>query len=319
MLGFGAYSELAFAQATASATALIAITAVASQGYAGTLDYDAQASTIFSSAAATGYVALEFDAQAATEVVGVLSSMSINDLLDVDAQATITPSAVTASFSLDIDYDAKAFVTVGSTSAATTVNDLADADAQATANLSTTAAYLSIFITDVDAYKIGKAFMFPVGASTAANAPDYDAKANIVSTSVSSNTAISTIDFDAEANITTSSVSLSGVVEEPAYIWGTAKVYPQSLVARIRYNLDAPLPNNFPYEDHIDDYNPSRVLYVSAYVDAGTSTVYIQEENNTLFIAPYSDVAETVFIAAEDYTVVVQPYVDSTKTIFIDR
>ena len=320
MLGFGAYSQLAFAESVTSAYALIAITAVASQGFAGTLDYEAKASTLFNSAVLSADVtALEYNADAAAEVVNVLATMSINDLLDIDAQATITPSAVTATFSNNLDYDAKANITIGSVTAAIDAYPLEDADAQATANLSTTAAYLSIYITDVDAYKIGKAFMFPVGASTEAKPIGFDAKANTTSPNVSAITSISSIDFDAEANITTGSITANVTAEQPAYIWGTAKAYPSSLFAKLRLHLDTPLPNNFPYEDYIDAYSPQRVLYISEYVDPGTSTVYVTEENNTVFIVPYDNSPSTIFINPEDYRVIIPPYVDSSTTVFIDR
>lgn len=322
MLGFSSLSETALSQAVLELASLGYLSAAVASTNTGTLAYQALAN-VTPPAAISSVLANPFgdvDAQATTSVVSAFSSFNINDLLDIYAQATIAPSAAVATFSADtLSYDAKANLTLGSVTSNILAYDLADADAQANTTLSSTSAYLTIYITDfADEDAQARAFMPPAVAVGNVDV-DFDAKANTTSPNVSATTSISSIDFDAEANITTSSITANVTVEQPAYIWGTAKVYPSSLFAKLRLHLDTPLPNNFPYEDYIDAYNPQRVLYISEYVDPGTQTVYVTEENNTVFIVPYDNSPSTIFINPEDYRVIIPPYVDSSTTVFIDR
>lgn len=347
MLGFSAFAEVPLSQSSVATAAIGILSSVVSQGFVGTAGYDAKANILFNSTSAIGSVAVEFDAKAATSVVGVLSSMSINDLLDVDAQAkpvipsatftttagslnyvalankvlssatatfyndieydaqasagvtsadatfstndatlqaqaTTTPSAATASFSLAIDYDAKANLTLGSVTSNVQAYDFADVDAQASANLNSTVAYLTIYITDfADEDAQAKAFMLPAVA-TGSVAIDYDAKANIISSSVFASSSISDFDTEAKANISIVSVPTSFGISTFNDVKGQATASFNSVYATLSENLDDPTAVRFDFTPYADSYDRNRTLYLVSYDE--NRTVQINPENRIVYI-----------------------------------
>ena len=323
MLGFSSLSETALSQAVLELASLGYLDAAVASTNTGILAYQALAN-VTPPAAISSVLANPFgdvDAQATTSVVSAFSSFNINDLLDIYAQATIAPSAAVATFSADtLSYDAEANLTLGSVTSNILAYNLADVDAQANTTLSSTSAYLTIYITDfADEDAQARAFMSPAVATTNV-AVEYDAKGNTGVSNVFATTDISSVDFDAKANITTSSILLTGVTEDPAYIWGNSRVYPTSVLGKFKLKLGTPLDNSFPYANYADAYSPQRVLYIIENSGPGTETVYVEAENFTVTIDPIvTSATDTVFIAQENFTVFIPPYTNSSTTIFIDR
>jgi len=228
----------------------------------------------FSSYSEVPYSVASVSDQALAYPAAVTAALA-SGTLAYDAQAFTTLNVATSSFATGtLDLDAKANQTIAAVTSTTAINGFTSVTGKATGNLSTTAAFLNIYITD----------------------SDEDAQATAFIGTVSASTAFSGVDYDAKANITTGTANATGNVNEPDYIWGTAKVYPQSLLGTLTFNLDVPTTDNFPYEDYADDYNRARVLYILEYQDAGTSTVFIPEENTTVFVDAYRDSSTTVFI-----------------------
>jgi hypothetical protein len=160
-LSFAAYSETAIAESTTTLDASAFMTGATASASAGTLAYDAKASTDALPAATATFTAAAFgdvDAQAnitlpaATVVIssGTLQPNVDEDLVSVSAttavgplsatgKANVTPAGATSTtVSGTLDYDAKANITLDAATADAdlTVNDLSDEDAQATATLS---------------------------------------------------------------------------------------------------------------------------------------------------------------------------------------
>jgi hypothetical protein len=171
MLGFTALSETPLSQ---SATAIFAnafLPGTLAQFSTGDLLYEALAFHTLPSVAATGEVAIEFDAQATTSMAEAIAATTINAVV-TEAQASTTPTAVTASFSINTfaDVDAKALITFPDISATFTADTIAfdakaatavagvelmlnnyeftDEDAQASVTLDTISATLSVNLAD---------------------------------------------------------------------------------------------------------------------------------------------------------------------------
>lgn len=216
--------------------------------------------------------------------------------LAYEALAHVTPSPATASFIANdfADVDAQALINLLSAPATFSINDFADVDAQAT----TTPTAVTASFTVNDFY-------------------DVDAKANVTLAYNTVESAISGVDFDAKANITTGSISISGSVEEPAYIWGSAKAHPVSAFSRFFLNLDAPDAVTFDYEQFADKYDRTRTVVILGYISVGTPTLYIVEENNTVVINAEAQASRTVVVPEENYTVIIPALSSSSRTIQI--
>ena len=216
--------------------------------------------------------------------------------LAYEALANVTPSAATASFIANdfADVDAQALINLLSAPATFSINDFADVDAQAT----TTPTAVTASFTVNDFY-------------------DVDAKANVTLAYSVVESAISGVDFDAKANITTDSILLSGTVEEPAYLWGSAKAHPVSAFSKFFLNLDAPDAVTFDYEQFADKYDRTRLVTILGYISVGTPTLYIVEENNTVYINAEAQVSRTVVVPEENNTVIIPALSSSSRTIQI--
>jgi len=314
MLGFSTFSETPFAQAATSLAALAFMASAASQGYAGIFGYDAKAFYTLNPAVSSTAVAIEFDAKASTNVVSVLSSLSINDLLGVDAQATISPSAVVATFSADtLSYDAKANLTLGSVTSDILAYDLADVDAQANTTLSSTSAYLTIYITDfADEDAQARAFMSPAVAVGSVDV-DFDAKANTFSSSVNANLEVSEVDFNAKANITTGDVTAIISINNFYDVDAQATANITSLLAVLYENLEEPVSVQFPYSLYSEDYDRNRIVYLVSYDNNRTS--HVVSQNNTVYITGTQE-SNIVHVVPENYTVYIQK-LEGSNTVHI--
>jgi hypothetical protein len=250
-------------------------------------DVDAQANTTLSGATSTfAASALDFDAQASITTSNVVASSSISDFTSVTGKANITPSGATATFALDIDFDAKANTSIGGSVTATLTAADVEGDGQASGFLSTTAAFLSIYITDfADEDAQARAFM-PVAASsiTASDFGDVDAKANTdIGGSVTAALAVSAFDdVDAKANTTPSAVTATIANSAFDDVDAQATVIPPSVVLTPAIDLDDPIAVRFDFGQFADSYDRSRVLYIVSY--GGSDTVYVKEENRTVYI-----------------------------------
>jgi len=259
MLGFGAYSQLAFSQVVPSAFALLTLSSVA--------------------AASTAQPVL-YDAQGAASLVSTLSSTAISGFTNVYGEANITPSAVSGTFNLDIDYDAKANLTVSSVSGSISANALADIDAQASTILSSTSAYLTIYLTDfADEDAQARAFIPPAVATGNVNI-DYDAKANTVSSNVSASTYISGVDTEAKAN-TTIATQLLQFVSPDVDTYSVNNISIGSVSAIFNLDIEYQL-NNFDYEALADSYETDRTIYLPTYYE--NPLIYVAEENYTVYV-----------------------------------
>lgn len=158
MLGFSAFSEVPLSQSYVAIAAIGILSSAASQGYAGSLDYEGKAYILFDSISANTNVAIDFDAKAAINVVSAIANININDIVDADAQARITPSAVVASFdSSNVDYDAKAFIATDNTNSLMSINSI---DFIAKANITTSTISVTGTVED-PAYIWGNSRVYP--------------------------------------------------------------------------------------------------------------------------------------------------------------
>ena len=161
-LAFTSISEAPIAVATTRLDANAFVGSVLSTFQAGTLDYDAKASSTITSATST-FIANTFDdidAKATTNALtpvtatlantfgGIANSTTLSGTssttsvgtLSYDAKANTTAATIQAVFALDVEYSAKANITLDTASASAdlTVNvtDFEEEDAQGTVTLS---------------------------------------------------------------------------------------------------------------------------------------------------------------------------------------
>ena len=289
MLGFTTYSETPFAQVTTFLAALGYLATTSAQLAAGTVISNGQANPVLPAATAT-FTANAFgdvDAQATVNVLDTLASFNIASLVDIQAKANITTPTATASFTAETFADVTGIASTGiggSVTATLTAADV-EGDGQASGFLTTTAAFLSIYITDfADEDAQARAFMPVAASSITANAfGDVDAKANTTSESVSAALAVSAFDdVDAKANTTPSAVTAT--IANAAFddVDAQATVVPPSVVLTPAIDLDDPIAVRFNYGQFADSYDRSRVLYIVSY--GGSDTVYVREENRTVYI-----------------------------------
>ena len=296
MLGFSAFSQTPFAQASTSLTALAFMASAASQGYAGVFGYDAKAFYTLNPVVSSTAVAIEFDAKASANVLSVLSSLSINDLLDVDAQATTSPSAVAATFSADtLSYDAKANLTLGSVTSDILAYDLADVDAQASTTLDATTTTITPHQFTAFYDVKGKFSAYPSGAATAtfSLAADANGKANIVTSASTSTFTAGILDYDAKAYITLDSatadadLTVNDFADEDAQ--ATATLSGVSLTTSTNWDTV-----NGVYAIQViylnTDFERKRTVNVVPY---GNDTVYItrtvEDSTRTVNVVPYGN------------------------------
>ena len=291
MLGFSSFSQATFSSTGAAALAALGYLATTSaQLAAGTVISNGQAGPILPAATAT-FTANAFgdvDAQATVNVLNAIASFNIATLVDIQAKANITTPTVTATFTADqfSDVDAKANTSIGGSATATLTAADVEGDGQASGFLSTTAAFLSIYITDfADEDAQARAFM-PVAASsiTASAFGDVDAKANTdIGGSVTAELAVSAFDnVKGAANNTPSAVTAT--IANAAFddVDAQATVVPPSALLTQAVNLDDPIAVRFDFGQFADSYDRSRVLYIVSY--GGSDTVYVKEENRTVYI-----------------------------------
>lgn len=160
MLGFTAYSETPFAQATTASLANAFIASATATAYIEALGYDAKAYTSISSVNAyTEINEVETDAKAVVDYGSVSATASLEDFANVSAKAvydlgsvvtnssvndvTVTAQAVQSFDSVSaelgepsLDIQAQAAITTGSVFATTYYEDLADIIAEANTLLS---------------------------------------------------------------------------------------------------------------------------------------------------------------------------------------
>lgn len=291
MLGFSSFSQATFSSTGAAALAALGYLATTSaQLAAGTVISNGQAGPILPAATAT-FTANAFgdvDAQATVNVLNAIASFNIATLVDIQAKANITTPTVTATFTADqfSDVDAKANTSIGGSATATLTAADVEGDGQASGFLSTTAAFLSIYITDfADEDAQARAFM-PVAASsiTASAFGDVDAKANTdIGGSVTAELAVSAFDnVKGAANNTPSAVTAT--IANAAFddVDAQATVVPPPALLTQAVNLDDPIAVRFDFSQFADSYDRSRVLYIVSY--GGSDTVYVKEENRTVYI-----------------------------------
>jgi hypothetical protein len=297
MLGFTAFSEAPISQATTSAISLAYLSTVGATIIAESVLYDAQA-FITNPSATSSFTAnpLLFDAQALGSISGTTSATAINDVL-YDAKAGITLSAATASFTagaLDfnelayititsaiadilnggIEFDAKANTSVSNVAATITAYDFEDVYGKANAALSSTSAYLTIYIGDfADEYAQARAFIPPAVATIQALDVEYDAKAFITTSAVTTAIATSDLDYDAQA-----------------------RYYITTLLATFDQALDEPISVTTDYQQYADSYERNRTLYIVS--DVKGHTVHIPERESTTIYLGAQDTNRTVNIAA---------------------
>ena len=283
MLGFNTFSEAPLSQATTSLQALAFLGSSIGQSTAGGLLFDAKAFFTLPDVSAVGANAILFDAKASTTVVGLLSTISINDVVS-NGVANITQPPATATFTagtLDYqgiahitptgafvtgtagdfgDVDAQANITTVGTSSSTAVSDFADVTGQANITPSSATAFLTIYIGDfADEDAQARAFIPPAVGVASARDVDFSAASNITTGSTSALFNVSTIDATGLANITFSSI-----------------------LANLQNNIADPTAVKFPYQDFADDYNRGRTLYLVSY--DRNRTVHVPEENRTVYV-----------------------------------
>lgn len=297
MLGFTPFSGATLSQATTSALALAYLSTIATTITAESVLYDAKA-FITNPSTTSSFTAnvLLFDAKALGSISGTTSATAINDVL-YDAKANITPSAATSTLdagTLDfnalayititsaiadilnggIEFDAKANTSVSNVSATITAYDFQDVYGKANAALSSTSAYLTIYIgnfADEDAQ--ARAFIPPAVATIQALDVEYDAKAYITPSAVTSSVATSNVDYDAQA-----------------------RYYITTLLATFDQSLEDPIAVTFDYQQYSDSYERNRTLYIVS--DVKGHTVYLPEGESTTIYLASQDTNRTVNIAA---------------------
>lgn len=264
---------------------------------------------------------LGFDAEANITPSAVTSAFSINTL-DFDAEANITPSAVTATTTLNNHtFTLTASKEVTATTASFTINSV-DFDAEANVTPSATTASF----TEGTLGFVGLANITPSAATavTTAGTAGFDAKGITPALSgLSSVTGISALDFDAKANITTSSVNLATtVVDITPFLQVGVSVELATLLARLNINLDPPANNLFDYDAVADDFSRTRTVYILPEGGYGLSkTVHIPQQDNPVIslINPSLSLGKTAHINPENFTLVVDKHRGLPTTVLITR
>jgi hypothetical protein len=316
MLGFSTISEGSFSEASLAILALAYLPSSLSQGLTGALFTDAKAYITTSSVASTSSAnALLYDSKASILFADAVAAFDTNALLNALAKANVTPSSSVATFSTGVlDYNSLAHITPTGTSSQVLATDLADVDAKANTSVAGTQATGQVE-DFLDVY--GKASVVPSTVSAfltiyIGNFADEDAQARAFIPPAVSAASVSVVDFDAKANITTSSAAAS-LVGEALTPYGKAIVSFDSVFATLFRNLEDPVAVRFPYQDYADQYAKGRVLFVTAYDK--DFTAHIAEQDNTVYINRPQG-SNTVHIAEQDNTV----YIDKPQgnnTVYI--
>ena len=206
----------------------------------------------------------------------VAAASSAGSIADSIGKANHTPTDIAALFS---------------------VEDLNNTEGKGNANSSAVSASFSI---NPFAELIGLANHTPTSVTAAftldAVALSVIASANFDASNIVAQLNASAIDFDAEANITTSSVVTPSVLAALESISGKANTDLFSVSAEIFINTEQPTAVTFPYELYKDDFDRFRTIYIVEYGNGLGDTVFVTKpENTTVFIAP-QDRRKTVFI-----------------------
>jgi len=214
----------------------------------------------------------------ANKTITAVSSTFTTGSLGFDAEANVTPSATTASFT----EGTLSFVGI--------------------ANITPSAA---------------------IGVTIAGTA-GFDAKGNPpVLGGLSSTTSISALDFDAKANITTSSINLATtVVDITAFLQVGVAIELATLLANLNLNLDTPANNLFDYDAVAGDFSRTRTVYILPEGGYGLSkTIYIpQQDNPTIsLINPSLSLGKIAHINPENFTLVVDEHRGLPTTVLITR
>lgn len=321
MLGFSAFAAAPLSSPGGVSVATTLASQVINQ-VVNTLTLEAKANkTITSISSASSINSLGFDAEANVTPSAVISASSINTL-DFVAEANITPSAITASFAEGtLGFVGLANKEVTATPASFTINNV-DFDAEANVTPSATTA-----TTTLNNHTFTLTAAITPSAATAVNTAGtagFDAKAITPALSgLSSVTGISALDFDAKANITTSSVNLATtVVDITPFLQVGVATELASLLARLSINLDPPANNLFDYDAVADDFSRTRTVYILPEDGYGLSkTVHIPQQDNPVIslINPSLSLGKTTHINPENFTLVVDKHRGLPTTVLITR
>ncbi len=321
MLGFSAFSAAPFSSPGGTGVA----TTLASQAVnqvVNTLTLEAKANkTITSISSVSSINSLGFDAESNITPSSVTSTFSINTL-DFVGEANITPSAATTTAALNNHtFTLTASKEVTSTLAPLIINSV-DFDAEANVTPSATTASF----TEGTLGFVGIANITPSAAIgvTIAGTAGFDAKGNPpVLGGLSSTTSISALDFDAKANITTSSINLATtVVDITAFLQVGVAIELATLLANLNLNLDTPANNLFDYDAVAGDFSRTRTVYILPEGGYGLSkTVHVpQQDNPTIsLINPSLSLGKITHINPENFTLVVDEHRGLPTTILITR
>jgi len=300
MLGFTTLSETPLSQATTAALAQAFLSASTGQSAVGSLLFDAEASFTLPSVSAVGANSILFDAQASTNIVGLLSTISINDVVSKGA-ANITQPPATATFTAGtLDYQGIAHITPTGAFVTGTAGDFGDVDAQA--NITTVGTSSSTAVNDF-ADVTGGANVTPSSATAfltiyIGNFADEDAQATAFIPPAVGVSSVKDVDFSAKSNITTGSTSaLFSVSTTDPKLEGTGKATAtfSGTLANLYNNLADSTAVKFPYQDYADDYNRANTLYIVPY--QGSKEVHVTEQDRTVYIEKQQG-SNTVYIAA---------------------
>lgn len=235
--------------------------------------------------------------------------------------ATTLASQVINQVVNTLTLEAKANKTIAAVSSASSINSLGfDAEANVTPS-ATTASF-----TEGTLGFVGLANITP-SAATAVNTAGtagFDAKAITPALSgLSSVTGISALDFDAKANITTSSINLATtVVDITPFLQVGVATELATLLARLDINLDPPANNLFDYDAVADDFSRTRTVYILPEGGYGLSkTVHIPQQDNPVIslINPSLSLGKTAHINPENFTLVVDKHRGLPTTVLITR
>lgn len=294
MLGFSTFSEVPLSQATTSLAANAFAIAIASTGFISTLDYDAEANYTITSVPATFSLDIEFDAQASTDVVNVLSSLSIEDVVSF-GEANHTPSAAVVAFSVDdLDYVAEANLTLV---AATMSFDLdaVEYDADASTDATSVAATFNT-LNDLEYAAAANTTLSSALFAGAAYDVDFDAKANTSLSAIANVIDVDAVDFKAEARIITPEAVVSFNIEDFTSVTGEANTsLSANLLEFASLELEDVTGIIFNFQPFADAYDRARTVYLVTYDT--NRTVHITPENRTVYIEKV-DGNNTVYIAA---------------------
>ena len=226
-----------------------------------------------------------------------LAVAPISYITTVNKNAFAADSVSASGNSGTLGFDAKANNTPTSTSALFEVDDLDNVQGKGNANSSAVSASFSI---NPFAELIGIANHTPTSIPATFNldavAFSVIATANFDASDIVAQLNVSSIDFDAEANITTSSVVTPSALAALESISGKANTELFSLSAEIFINTEQPTAVTFPYELYKDEFDRLRTIYIVDYGNGLGDTVFVRkQENTTVFIAP-QDRRKTVFI-----------------------